>query len=190
MATDQKGQFSLLSEVFYIPLTDYFIQDKYSVFETEKYEIFYSNLEYSFTTKCYSNCSPNEIILDLNNKVTLIEYKANEISYKNENEILNDIIKNKYKEFNEEENINENEKNKKDNSNKNKTRENFKIKLATYCVYNFWIYIFIIGDYNSIYNKAILNIDIKSNDLKGLNVISKEKQFFINELISSKIKFY
>ena len=190
MATDQKGQFSLLSEVFYIPLTDYFIQDKYSVFETEKYEIFYSNLEYSFTTKCYSNCSPNEIILDLNNKVTLIEYKANDISYKNENEILNDIIKNKYKEFNDEENINENEKNKKDNSNKNKTRENFKIKLATYCVYNFWIYIFIIGDYNSIYNKAILNIDIKSNDLKGLNVISKEKQFFINELISSKIKFY
>ena len=40
------------------------------------------------------------------------------------------------------------------------------------------------------YNKAILNIDFKTNDLKGLNVISKEKQFFINELISSKIKFY
>ena len=81
------------------------------------------------------------------------------------------------------------EKCKKD-SNKNKYRENFKIKLATYCVYNFWIYIFIIGDYNSTYNKAILNIDIKSNDLKGLNIIAKEKQFFINELISFKIKFY
>ena len=31
---------------------------------------------------------------------------------------------------------------------------------------------------------------IKTNDLKGLNDIAKEKQFFINELISSKIKFY
>jgi len=189
MPTEQKGQFSLLSEVFYIPLTDFFIQDKYSLFETEKYEIFYSNLEYSFTTKCYSNCSPNEIINDLSNKVTLIEYKANEVSYKKENEILNDIIKNKYKEYKDEDDENEKEKCKKD-SNKNKYRENFKIKLTTYCVYNFWIYIFIIGDYNSTYNKAILNIDIKSNDLKELNIIAKEKQFFINELISSKIKFY
>jgi len=189
MPTEQKGQFSLLSEVFYIPLTDFFIQDKYSLFETEKYEIFYSNLEYSFTTKCYSNCSPNEIINDLSNKVTLIEYKANEVSYKKENEILNDIIKNKYKEYKDEDDENKKDKNKKDN-NKNKYRENFKIRLATYCVYNFWIYIFIIGDYNSTYNKAILNIDIKSNDLKGLNIIAKEKQFFINELISSKIKFY
>ena len=84
---------------------------------------------------------------------------------------------------------NKNEENKNEN-NKNKSRENFKIKLSTYCIYNFWIYIFIIGDYNSMYNKAILNIDIKTNDLKGLNVIAKEKQFFINELISSKIKFY
>ena len=190
MVTDQKGQFNLISESFYIPLTDYFIPDKYAIFETEKYEIFYSTLEYAFTTKCYSYCSPNEIISDLSNKVTLIEYKANDISYKNENDILNDIIKNKYKAFNEKvKDKNKNEENKNEN-NKNKSRENFKIKLSTYCIYNFWIYIFIIGDYNSIYNKAILNIDIKTNDLKGLNVIAKEKQFFINELISSKIKFY
>ena len=40
------------------------------------------------------------------------------------------------------------------------------------------------------YNKAILNIDFKTTDLNALNVISKERQFFINELISSKIKFY
>ena len=190
MVTDQKGQFNLVSETFYIPLTDYFIPDKYAIFETQKYEIFYSTLEYAFTTKCYSNCSPDDIISDINNKVTLIEYKSNDVSHKNENDILNDIIKNKYKEYYETLNEKNNkEKNKKDN-NKNKYRENFKIKLATYCVYNFWIYIFIIGDYNSMYNKAILNIDIKTNDLKGLNVIAKEKQFFINELISSKIKFY
>ena len=127
----------------------------------------------------------------MNNCINLIiiEYKANEVSYKKENEILNDIIKNKYKEYKDEDDENKKEKCKKD-SNKNKYRENFKIKLATYCVYNFWIYIFIIGDYNSTYNKAILNIDIKSNDLKELNIIAKEKQFFINELISSKIKFY
>ena len=190
MVTDQKGQFNLVSETFYIPLTDYFIQDKYASFETEKYEIFYSILEYSFTTKCYSNCSPDEIIKDVNDKLTLIEYKANDISHKSENDILYDIIKNKYKEFYEIQNdTNKDDKTKKEN-NRNKHRENFKIKLATYCIYNFWIYFFIIGDYNSIYNKAILNIDIKSNDLKGLNIIAKEKQFFINELISSKIKFY
>ena len=192
MVTDQKGQFNLRSEPFYIPLTDFFMPDKYSLFETEKYEIFYSTLEYAFTTKCFSNCSPDEIINDINPKVTLIEYKSNNITYKKQNEIMDNIIKNKYKEYYDKNN-NINDKNKKDNNidnNKNKQRENFKIKLSTYCVYNFWIYIFIIGDYNSMYNKAILNIDIKTNDLKGLNVIAKEKQFFINELISSKIKFY
>ena len=190
MVTDQKGQFNLVSESFYIPLTDYFIPDKYAVFETEKYEIFYSTLDYSFTTKCYSFCSPDDIISDINNKIMLIEYKSNEISHKNENDILNDIIKNKYKDFYENMNNKNKEENKKKENNKNKYRENFKIKLATYCIYNFWIYIFIIGDYNSMNNKAILNIDIKSNDLKGLNIIAKEKQFFINELISTKIKFY
>ena len=190
MVTDQKGQFNLVSESFYIPLTDYFIPDEYAVFETEKYEIFYSTLEYAFTTKCFTNCSPNDIISDISNKVTLIEFKVNDISHKNENDILSDIIKDKYKEYYEDsDEKNKKEKNKNEN-NKNIYRENFKIKLSTYCIYNFWIYIFIIGDYNSMYNKAILNIDIKTNDLKGLNIIAKEKQFFINELISSRIKFY
>ena len=192
MVTDQKGQFNLRSEPFYIPLTDFFMTDKYSLFDTEKYEIFYSTLEYAFSTKCFSNCSPDEIINDINNKVTLIEYKSNNVTYKKQNEIMDDIIKNKYKEYYEK--LNNIKKDKKDEknkeNNKNKHRENFKIKLSTYCVYNFWIYIFIIGDYNSMYNKAILNIDFKTNDLKGLNVIAKEKQFFINELISPKIKFY
>ena len=189
MITDQKGQFNLICESFNIPLTDFFIPDKYAIFETEKYEIFYSTLEYVFTTKCFSNCSPNDIINDISNKVTLIEYKSNDESFKNENDILDDIIKNKYKEYHEEINNNKNDKDGKEN-NKNKHRENFKIKLSCYCVYNFWIYIYIIGDYNSIYNKAILNIDIKSNNLKELNIIAKDKQFFINELISPKIKFY
>lgn len=52
---------------------------------------------------------------------------------------MEDIIKNKYKEYYDE-NYN-NEKNKKDEkskeNNKNKHRENFKIKISTYCVYNF-----------------------------------------------------
>ena len=190
MVTDQKGQFNLVSESFYIPLTDYFIPDEYAVFETEKYEIFYSTLEYAFTTKCFTNCSPNDIISDISNKVTLIEFKVNDISHKNENDILNDIIKNKYKEYYENSDEKNKKKKNKNENNKNIYRENFKIKLSTYCIYNFWIYIFIIGDYNSMYNKAILNIDIKTNDLKGLNIIAKEKQFFINELISSRIKFY
>ena len=193
MVTDQKGIFNLRSEPFYIPLTDFLIPDKYSLFETEKYEIFYSTLEYAFSTKCYSNCSPEQIIKDISNKITLIEYKSNNIAYKKQNEIMDDIIKNKYKEYYDKLNdeVDKEEKKEKNlQNNKNKHRENFKIKLSTYCVYNFWIYIFIIGDYNSMYNKAILNIDFKTNDLKGLNVISKERQFFINELISSKIKFY
>ena len=192
MVTDQKAQFNLRSEPFYIPLTDFFIPDKYSLFDTEKYEIFYSTLEYAFSTKCYSNCSSDEIVNDINSKVTLIEYKSNNITYKKQNEIMDDIIKNKYKDYYEKLNSeNENKKEEKNvENNKNKHRENFKIKLSTYCVYNFWIYIFIIGDYNSMYNKAILNIDFKTNDLKGLNVIAKEKQFFTNELISPKIKFY
>ena len=179
---DQKSQFFLKTEPLYIPLTEFLIPDNYALYETDKFEIFCSTLEYAFTTKCYTNCSPIDIIKSLSDKVSLIEYKSNNFNFKKQNEILEQIIKEKYNDFNREEkkimNVSEGK------------RENFKIKIATYCVYNFWIYMFIIGDYNSMYNKAILNIDIKTNDLKALSVIAKEKQFIIKELISDKIKFY
>ena len=66
----------------------------------------------------------------------------------------------------------------------------FKIKLASYCVYNFWVYIFITGEYDLKINQSVLNTDIRTNDLKGLNVIAKEKETFIRELLNNKIVIY
>jgi hypothetical protein len=67
---------------------------------------------------------------------------------------------------------------------------NFRIKLSCYSVYNFWIYILILGDYNFQNNKSILNIEVKTNELQALKTIWKEKAFFFNELMNQKIKFY
>ena len=39
-------------------------------------------------------------------------------------------------------------------------------------------------------NQSLLNIDIKTNDLKGLNIIAKEKTAFIKELLNNIIIIY
>ena len=69
-------------------------------------------------------------------------------------------------------------------------RYNFKIKLSSYSIFNFWVYLVIIGDYNFSNNKSIFNIEIRSNDLENLNIINKEKSVFLNELFNNNIKFY
>ena len=59
------------------------------------------------------------------------------------------------------------------------------MKLSSYCVYNFWVYIFITEEYDPRTNQSLLNIDIRTNDLKGLNIIAKEKNSFIKELLNN-----
>ena len=61
------------------------------------------------------------------------------------------------------------------------------MKLSSYCVYNFWVYFFINGEYDPKINLSLLNIDIRTNDLKGLNIVAKEKDSFIKELLNNMI---
>lgn len=66
----------------------------------------------------------------------------------------------------------------------------FKMKLSSYCVYNFWVYIFITGEYDTRMNQSLLNIDIRTNNLKGLNIIAKEKNSFVKELLHNIVVIY
>ena len=64
------------------------------------------------------------------------------------------------------------------------------MKPSGFSVFNFWVYLVIVGDYNFSNNKSILNVEIRSNDLENLNIINKEKIVFLNEMFSNNIKFY
>ena len=186
MITDQKNKFKLNSECFYIPLIDFLLPDNFSLYENKTFDIFYNTLEYAFTCKCYTNYNPEELRKKINKKITLVEFKSKNMFYNKEKEVL-DIIKNKqFPEFFKE----NNDFNTVNNPYEDNSSNNFKIKLCAYCIYNFWIYIIIIGDYNLQHNKSILNVEIKTNDLSALNTLSREKNCFFNEVFGDNIKFY
>lgn len=195
MPTEQSPSVILHSESFYIPLSDFLIPDHFSVYEIKKFDIYYNTLEYAFTSKCFTSCTPDEIIHNLSKRVVMIEYKSKSMSFDKEKEILEKIKEIQYPEYfklnamKEKEKVNEDE-GFNQNALEESQRFNFKIKLSSYSIYNFWVYILIIGDYNFQNNKSILNIEVKTNDLMALNVISKEKYCFFNELMNQNIKFY
>ena len=185
MNVDNKNQFVIKCEPFYIPLTTYLIQDNYAIYEVTKFDMFYNLLEYAFSVKCIVNSSPESIIKSINNKLTLIEYNSDTKIYRKEKEVINKIIKNKYHEYYQNFIVQEESAKKKQNDMNLNNKINFKIKLSSYCVYNFWVYLFIIGEYDMENNQSLLNINIKTNDLKGLKVIAKEKNSFIKELFNN-----
>ena len=39
-------------------------------------------------------------------------------------------------------------------------------------------------------NQSLLNIDIRTNNLKGLNIIAKEKNSFVKELLHNIVVIY
>jgi len=191
MQTDLSNTFTLTTESFYIPLIDFCIPDNFCLYETKKFDIFYTTLEYGFTFKCYANYTPEELLKFVSDRFVMIEYKSKSRSKELSKKILEKIKETHYKDFfrrtvSSESNLNDDFSN---NFEENQ-RYNFKIKLSSFCVYNFWIYIVILGDYNFQNNKSILNIEIKSNDLNALNVISREKYVFFNELMNRQLKFY
>ena len=67
MNVDQKTQFTIKSEPFYIKLSDFLIPDNYSLYETSKFDMFYNTLQYVFSMKCQANCTPEAIIKSMNN---------------------------------------------------------------------------------------------------------------------------
>ena len=192
MVTDLSSRFTLNSESFYIPLTDFLLRDNFALYETKKFDIFYNTLEYAFTCKCFTNCTPDEIINNLSDRVVMIEYKSKNKSFDKKKEIIEKIKEKQYPAYFQLNAQKENEEENNDgfNMNEENQRFNFKVKLCSYSIYNFWIYITIIGDYNFQNNKSILNIEVKTNELFALNIISREKICFFNELMNQKIKFY
>ncbi len=192
MVTDQCSRFTLNSESFYIPLTDFLLKDNFSLYETKKFDIFYNTLEYAFTCKCFTNCTPDDLISNLSSRVVLVEYKSKSRAYDKKKEILEKIKEKQYPEYFRLNAQKENEEENGDgfNINEENQRFNFKVKLCSYSIYNFWVYIVIIGDYNFQNNKSILTIEVKTNELFALNIISREKNCFFNELMNKKIKFY
>ena len=172
--------FRLNSENFYIPLDYFLIKDNFSLYDNNKYNVFYNTLEYAFTVKCFTDCNPNEIINNISKNISIIEYITNNINKNKENETFEKIKK----KFNYEDNVFD------FNLDENINYNNFKIKLAAFSIYNFWVYIVIMGDYSFQNNKSILNIEVKTNDLSALKTISKEKNDFFKEIMGRKIKFY
>ena len=188
MNVDQKSHFTMKCEPFYMRLSEFLIPDNYSLYETSKFDMFYNTLEYVFSVKCNLNCPPEKIIKSMSNKLTLIEYNSNNVIFKKEKETINQIIKKQFPEYYQnfiavEETFQKQQKNSAD-------KVFFKMKLSSYCVYNFWVYIFITGEYDSNVNQSLLNIDIRTNDLKGLNIIAKEKNSFIKELLNNVVVIY
>ena len=173
------------------------IQDNFSLYETKKFDIFYQTLEYAFTVKCFAQSTPEELLKNIHERFVMIEYKSKSFSLDKTKTIMDKLKEIHYKDFCQRRSVNnelggaggENFMNSQNLFEENQ-RYNFKIKLSSYCIYNFWIYIVIIGDYNFQNNKSILNIEVKSNDLTALNIISREKYVFFNELLNKQIKFY
>ena len=122
----------------------------------------------------------------------MIEYKSKNKSFDKKKEIIEKIKEKQYPAYFRLNAQKENEEENNDgfNMNEENQRFNFKVKLCSYSIYNFWIYITIIGDYNFQNNKSILNIEVKTNELFALNIISRKKICFFNELMNQKIKFY
>ena len=189
MNVDQKSQFTLKCEPFYIHLSEFLIPDNYALYQTSKFDMFYNTLEYVFSVKCNVNCPPENIIKSINTKLTLIEYNSNNIIFKKEKESINQIIKKQFPEYYQNFIVTE-ETLQKQQSDNNVDKIFFKMKLSSYCVYNFWVYIMIIGEYDPKINQSLLNIDVRSNDFKGLNIIAKEKHSFIKELLNNMPVIY
>ena len=188
MSVDKKSQFNFKCVPFYIPLTEFLIPDNYSLYETSKFDMFYNTLEYVFSVKCNTNCPPESIIKAMSNKLTLIEYISNNVTFKKEKEIINQIIKKTFPDYYQNFIMTEETLNNQFNNQNDKMF--FKMKLSSYCVYNFWVYIFITGEYDARMNQSLLNIDIRTNNLKGLNIIAKEKNSFVKELLHNIVVIY
>jgi len=189
MNVDQKSQFTIKCEPFYIHLSEFLIPDNYSLYQTSKFDMFYNTLEYVFSVKCKVNCTPENIIKSISNKLTLIEYNSNNIIYRKEKESINQIIKKQFPEYYQNFIVTEETIQEQQNYN-NVDKVHFKMKLSSYCVYNFWVYIFITGEFDPRIKQSLLNIDIRSNDFKGLNIIAKEKNSFIKELLNNITVIY
>jgi hypothetical protein len=190
MSVDQKSQFAMKCEPFYIPLSTYLIPDIYSLYDISRFDMFYNTLDYIFSVKCNVNLHPESIIKSISNKLTLIEYNSNNVTFKKEKDEINKIIKKQFPEYYQNFIVPEETIQKQQSYSSINNKIFFKIKLSSYCVYNFWVYLFITGEYDVQSNQSVLNIDIKTNDLKGLNIIAKEKTAFIKELLNNIIIIY
>lgn len=184
--TEYNNICNLKSETFHVKMIDFFIPDDFSLYDAKKFEVFSNALDYCFTIKCYVNLSPEVIIKDISKNFSVVEYKYKDTTLDMSKQIINYLKSSYYKDFA----VSKEDKNICFNDYEENTKKNFKLKLSAFCVFNFWLYIQIHGDYNFSSNKSILNIEFKSNDLGALKTINNEKVVFLSELFNNEIKFY
>lgn len=189
MNNDINPVFNLSADILHIPLTDFFIPDNFSNHEAKKFDIIYSTLEFAFTCKCFANLAPEDLLKYLCDRFTLVEYKSKFNSNEKGRSQMDYLKECYFKDFYDSLCCDNNQNNNFNNI-EDIQRYNFKIKLSSYSIFNFWIYIVIIGDYNFSNNKSILNVEIKSNEIDSLNIVNREKLVFLNELFNKQIKFY
>ncbi len=189
MNSDINPVFNLSAEILHIPLIDFFIPDNFSNHEAKKFDIIYSTLEFAFTCKCFANLPPEDLLKYLCDRFILVEYKS-KFNSNDKGKTQMDYLKECYFKDFYDSLYSDNNQNNNFNNIEDIQRYNFKMKLSSYSIFNFWIYITIIGDYNFSNNKSILNVEIKSNEIDSLNIINREKLVFLNELFNKQIKFY
>lgn len=99
MVTDYNSSFTLTTESFHVPLIDFCIPDNFSLYETKKFEIFYNTLEYAFTTKCYAQCTPEELLKFISDRFVMIEYKSKANSIDKTRVIMDRLKEMHYKDY-------------------------------------------------------------------------------------------
>lgn len=191
MFTEDSSHCELDSISFYVKLTDFFINDDFALYDSKKFEVFfYSTLNYCFTVKCFIDMPPDMIIKEISKEFVVIEFKYKDTSLDKSKQIVDYLKETNYKQFSVANNNSNKIKEFNDYDENSNTKKNFKLKLSSFCIFNFWIYIQILGDYNFYSNKSILNVEIRTNDYNALNTMFKEKNLFLSELFNNKVKFY
>ena len=92
--TESTSNFTLSAQTMYIPLTDFFIPDNFALYDNKKFDIFYSTLDYTFTVKCYANCTPDELLKSLNCRFTMVEYNSKNFNLDKRKQILDKLKEN------------------------------------------------------------------------------------------------
>lgn len=191
MITENSFTCDISSEAFHIKMTDFFIPDNFALYESKKFDIFFSSLDYGFTVKCFVDDNPEEFKKEINSNFIVIEFKYKSNSMDKSSETIGYLKEHNYKGYS----VSRSEEREGNDGfidgdhNENSKKRNFKMKISSYCVFNFWVYMLVTGDYNFTSNKTLLNIELRTNDFNALKILHTHSHVFLDEL-SNRIKYY
>ena len=172
-----KERFKLETAPVKVPFLEFFIPDKFSEYETKMFDIFYNSLAFAFTVKGFFNGFPHDLMETVHDSFCFIELK------------FKDTRVNKYSKV-QQENQSLDLTSKRTFNHEDAGKFNFQAKISGYCIFNFWVYVMIYGDFNEGNNKSVVNIQLKSNNSEALKLIEENKVEFLGSLFRGKLMFY